>query len=179
MGWLDTYKPKGEGVTEFLIRAGSLRWTSDTHSYEVLDSALVKLKTHYAAIKRTNLENGLYEVFATITLIRMHKSKNDDYNFLYKDMDETVGSYEAECPERILKLLTPTQFEYAIEWRKRCWARIDAKKARPKIVVGTRLRYGGNDYTVSKCLGRRGYEVNGCCRMKTTQAARSEILTGD
>ena len=179
MGWTDSYKPKGEGVTDFLIRCGALRWTGSTHEYKVLDSALVKLKTHYAAIERTNKATGEREVFASVTLIRMHKESPSGYNFLHKEMDETVEPYDAECPERILKLLTPTKYEGANNWRARCWARINAKKARPKITVGTRLEYGLKEYVVTKCLGRRGYEVNGCMRMKLTQAARAEILTGE
>ena len=41
-------------------------------------------------------------------------------NFGYKDMDESCGPYQYDCPVSILNLLSPTEYEYAIEWRKAC-----------------------------------------------------------
>jgi hypothetical protein len=37
-------------------------------------------------------------------------------------MDETCGPYEKKCPLSILNLLTPTDNEWANEWRKQCRA---------------------------------------------------------
>ena len=36
-------------------------------------------------------------------------------------LDESAGPCEAECPERILRLLTPTKYEHAQAWRQRCY----------------------------------------------------------
>ena len=43
-------------------------------------------------------------------------------------LPEYCGPAPAECPENILKLLTPTSDEYANEWRKRCWDNIKRGK---------------------------------------------------
>ena len=46
-------------------------------------------------------------------------------------MDETCGPVISECPERILKLLSPldeNDNSYAKDWRERCWKRIEKKK---------------------------------------------------
>ena len=49
--------------------------------------------------------------------------------FGYKDMDETMGPVESECPGVILDLLTPTESSYALAWRARCRARADERRA--------------------------------------------------
>ena len=67
--------------------------------------------TIYQAI-RNNKEGN---VFAGVILVRM--DKRDYYNFHYKVMDETVCPCGNDCPKKILKLLTPTDSEWANEWR--------------------------------------------------------------
>ncbi|MDN5375448.1 MAG: hypothetical protein PWQ39_488 [Thermacetogenium sp.] len=52
-----------------------------------------------------------------------------------------MGPYCYDCPERILKLLTPTENEWANEWRRKCWERIEAKKKRPKLRKGMVIRF--------------------------------------
>jgi hypothetical protein len=84
----------------------------------VLDIAVVKRNTLYAAIK----DNETQEVYCAVYLLRWSR---DYYNFSYKPMTEYVGPCESECPERILKLLTPLNDQndpnnFAREWRKRC-----------------------------------------------------------
>ncbi|WP_445177147.1 DUF6927 domain-containing protein [Rhizorhapis sp. SPR117] len=53
-------------------------------------------------------------------------------------LDETMGPCEAECPARILDLLTSTENQHAIEWRQRCRANV-ARRAR-KLSDGDRIR---------------------------------------
>lgn len=83
---------------------------------EVLDVALVKRNTLYAAVK--NKEDG--SVICLVYLIRWSKG---EYNFSYKPMSEFVGPCECECPERIFKLLTPLDetdhHGFAGEWREK------------------------------------------------------------
>ena len=181
MGWLFTHRDKipGQSLADWFVEKGALLWSGcEPWEYKVLDSATVKFNTFYAAIERKNTETGERHVFAVIFLLR-HVPK-EHHNFGYKDMSEDMGPCEDDCPERILKLLTPTDSEYANDWRRRCWAKIEARKSRPTIVPGTVLRYGGRDYKVQACLGRRGYAVvhNGYeYRMKRTQAAKAEIVS--
>lgn len=79
--------------------------------YEVLESKMVG-NVYYAAIrnKKTN------EVTAEVIL-----TEKRGREFFYKAMDETMCPSYYDCPKSILKLLTPTDFEWALEWRKKCW----------------------------------------------------------
>jgi hypothetical protein len=95
-------------------------------------------------------------------------------------MDETMGPVESRCPERILDLLTPTDSEYANEWRARCRAFHAASKARPKIKVGMKLELYGKDYEVVNELGRRGFYIKGidhetCGRLSHMRARQATI----
>lgn len=178
MGWMSTtyVKQPGQTMTDWFIRHGTLSWESGSYTCRVLKSALKNRTTYYAAIEQKNVSTGEIVVFAVVILCRFGKWPGG-HNFGWKDMDETVGPNEDDCPESILKLLTPTTSEYANDWRRRCWEKIQKKKARPKIEVGTKLLYGGTIYTVEQKLGRRGYSVSpGFCRMRVTQAAKAEIV---
>lgn len=176
MGWTYTHKPSHISSKEY-IEKNCLTWTSATHDYRVLDGGVKNFRTYYGAVEKINKATGDREVFAVIFMLNFCK---DFHNFGYKDMDETCGPYQAECPERILKLLTPTTSQYAQQWRDACWAKINAKKSQPTIKVGTALSYGGVDYVVNMILGRRGYQVinpqGRAFRLKTTQAARATII---
>lgn len=102
--------------------------------YEVLKSSMVG-STYYAAVK--NKQNGKVFAVITMTIVNM----KDYYNFSYKIMDETYGVGLYDCPKSILDLLTPTDNEYAIQWRNKCRVRIENRKKRlGKLPVGTRVK---------------------------------------
>lgn len=191
MGTTCTHKPKGMPVVDFLVSHGCFTWSEDSpFTARVLDSALVNLTEFYAAVEHVDKQTGDRRVWAAvfkITMIRGPKrdrwTRDDswDHNFCYKDMDESMGPYQTNCPERILKLLTPTEHEYAVKWREACWAKIEAKKARPKIKPGTCLLYGGRVYRTEQSLGARGWRTYGfedglTWRLKRSQVAASEVL---
>jgi len=111
MGWVfyDSHYYKSNGKVDRKKEIDSKFNENDT----VVKSAMVG-STYYAAIKNTNTN----EVFAYIAL-----TSQDDrhgFNFGYKDMDETCGPYESKCPNSILKLLSPTTNEWALQWREKC-----------------------------------------------------------
>ena len=58
---------------------------------------------------------------------------------MIKTMDETMGPFYYDCPKRILKMLSPTDNEAALEWRRKC-AESGKKPGVTKLPVGTRLR---------------------------------------
>lgn len=102
------------------------------YHFKTLKSAMVG-STYYAAIEKINNETKEREVFALICLTSV--DMNDYFNFSYKDMDETMGPNERKCPIGILNLLTPTDSQWANEWRNDCrkyhekkneFARLDA-----------------------------------------------------
>lgn len=176
MGWTTTYKDKSTSAKEY-IEKNLLVWSSNDYEYTVLDGGVVKFHTYYGAVQKVEKATGVREVFAVVILLSYYK--NQYHNFGYKDMCESMGPVQSECPARILNLLTETESEYANEWRQRCWDNINSKKNRPKIIKDNILKYGGKEYKVLETLGRRGYSV--VCegvqyRMRTSQAAKSEIL---
>lgn len=86
--------------------------------YEVLKSSM-KGSIYYAAVKKTKFsEPEKATVFAAICMTSV--KLKDHFNFSYKDMDETCGPYYYDCPAGILELLSPTNNEYALNWRKKC-----------------------------------------------------------
>ena len=120
--------------------------------YEVLKSCMVG-STYYAAIKPLKKRGVAKEqyivipaeeqyVFAVVFLTSINMEDYD--NFSYKDMDESCGPYRYECPKGILDLLTPTDNEYANQWREACRKYHEEKKNRnilSKLPIGSEIKY--------------------------------------
>lgn len=120
-------------------------WNDGSGKYEVLKSA-IKGRVYYAAIRTEE------KVFAAIYLTSTNSK--DFFNFSYKDMTETMYPFYFDCPVEILNLLTETNNEYALEWRKKCrenHARKKAEKNNPNslknLPVGTRIMFTGKNGT--------------------------------
>lgn len=133
MGWLfynSTHlKPNGNVDRKKELDGGF------SEGYELIKSVMVG-SVYYAAIKRK--ETG--EVFASVILTS--SDKRGGYNFGYKSMTEDMGPREARCPVSILKLLTPTDDEYAKVWRQRCWNYHESQNsplAFKKLPVGAKV----------------------------------------
>ena len=101
---------------------GSMKQFVQQYTYEtdnvkstVLDYAVCKRTTLYVAVERIIKETNERVVTAAIVLFNFNKKE-----YGYKDMDETMGPYNYDCPIRIINLLTPTTNEFALEWRKGC-----------------------------------------------------------
>lgn len=137
MGWTFIYKSPDKKPRELLTEI--FTWEGKNGVYHrVLDCAVVHFQEAYLAIESGDAA-GPKEVFAAICLIQ--HNHHDYYNFGYKDMDETEHPYYYNCPERILKKLTPTNSELAQEWRNKCWERIRARKERPRFRTGKVVRF--------------------------------------
>jgi len=98
--------------------------SSDGVTTKLLDYAVVNRTTAYAALQYTGEDGVVKEIWAIVVLFRF--SKNE---VMYKDMSEGAGPGYYDCPERILKLLSPTTNTYAIAWRKACYDKLAANKA--------------------------------------------------
>ena len=114
MGWAfynaSNYKPNG--------RVDRKKEADETFSehYTVIESVMVA-SVHYAAIK--NERTGAVSAAVTLTATA---NRGSGSNFGYKGMSENMGPSDAKCPISILELLTPTDDEYAIKWREKCYA---------------------------------------------------------
>jgi len=134
MGWTYSHKNKGISVKDFFSEEFNFKRNEKT--LKVID-CFATISEAYLAME-TSTENSR-EVFAVVC--RIHYNSKEYFNFGYKDMDETMGPYYYNCPERILNLLTPTTSQYAIEWRKKCREKIERKKARPHFRINDILEF--------------------------------------
>lgn len=126
MGWLY--------MRSFGPHSGPRQYLDAQFTYErpearcrVLRSALLRLRTYYAALERIS-PDGERRVSALVCLVRYNLNDRDGYVLGYKDMGECMGPVESECPAFILDLLTPTEEVYALAWRARCRASIAARR---------------------------------------------------
>ena len=142
MGWTEYHAScyKNGKVDRKAEMDNMFNWEDENRKCEVLKSSMVG-STYYAAVKSLNKTNGYECVWAAICLT--NTNMREYFNFAYKDMDETCGPYKHDCPKGILDLLSPTENEYALEWRKQCYENL-AKKKNPngfnKLPVGTIIK---------------------------------------
>lgn len=145
MGWLYTNKSRQQTVMDFFKK--ELGYDREDKSGEVLDCAVVNLRTAYLAYRVTNKETGRTFVIGAVCLIHFCKGY---HNFGYKDMDETMGPYVARCPERILRQLSPldqiephygSSYHNARKWRKACRDAIARRKEVSALKVGDTIRF--------------------------------------
>ncbi len=141
MGWTFTHKEKGTDLTKWFVEHGVLRWSETCdYEYKVLAGKTVNLSTYYGAVEKVHKETGERAVFAVVILIRHVRTKRGwGENFGYKDMSEEDGPCEAECPKSILELLTPTESEYANDWRQRCRVYQNARAQVAQLSPGREL----------------------------------------
>lgn len=115
-------------------------WHEEHKEVKVLKSAMVG-STYYAAVQ-TSVDDTPVDICAVIVLTKT--DCKSDWNFGYKNMDETMLPYYYSCPNSILKLLTPTTNEYALNWRESC-KKYNFDKARKdclrNLPVGTKIRF--------------------------------------
>jgi len=127
MGW--TFMPRPRNVKRYLV--DNLTWETEGKKNTCLDIAM-KINVAYAAVETIDKATGNREVWAAVFMMKYIPGDSDSYNWGYKDLTEACGPVDADCPARILDLLTPTDHEYAIEWRARCRAALE--KRMPKIL---------------------------------------------
>lgn len=119
MGWTFAHRDKGMSNREYLSREFG-------EGYEILADATIDRKVWYAAVR---VPDG--SVVGFVFLLQW--APRDYHNFGYKDMSEDMGPVECSAPAKVLDLLTPTEHEYALDWRARCRANLAARAARPNL----------------------------------------------
>ena len=115
MGWLYQNNPVDNPVAHLI---GKSTCDDERRSLQPLAAARVG-NTVYIALKSTDKTTQHSFVFAAVILI----SNTKKHGFGYKDMDETAGPCQSDCPERIIRLLSPiADLPYpghAADWRAR------------------------------------------------------------
>lgn len=138
MGWIFTHKPQKMTVREFFEK--EFNYEKDNGRYGRVIDCAAYLNVAYLAYEIGKVgDPDSKEIIAIICLLSYRPK--DYYNFGYKDIGESMGPYYYDCPERILKLLTPTSDPTANEWRQECWRRVRARKARPRLRKGMVIKF--------------------------------------
>lgn len=142
MGWTYAFERPADPKAEL---DGLLTWSDARGRRRVLDSAIVRLRVYYAAVEHI-APDGARQVWAAVFLVDFRRGA-DGLAFGYKDMAEHMGPVESECPERILRRLTPLSDAedpqgWARAWRERCWAHLTARQAR-RLVDGALVKTKG------------------------------------
>jgi hypothetical protein len=130
MGWTFTHRERGISNLEWFRR----EFCPDEP--ERLIDLATKNGVAYGAY-RWNGPGG-DEIVGLVILTRW--DRNSYHNYGWKDMDETQGPFETNCPARILDLLTPTDDKYAVEWRAKCRANLAKAEAAKAVKPGTVIR---------------------------------------
>ncbi len=116
MGWTGHYlgyNPKGQArIDQAIIQEGYEYKERDRESH-VIDASM-RGNTIYLAVNYTD-NTGRNEVYGAVIL-----TGYGDGFFDTKGISENMGPCECDCPKRIINKLTPTDNEYALDWRRRC-----------------------------------------------------------
>ena len=128
-----------EGLNE-----GFYRLEKSTMIGSVYYAAVTGLK-RYNEGKKEDVPKDEQHTFGVVFLTSV--DSKDYYNFSYKDMDETCGPFCYDCPESILKLLSPTTSEFAQKWRNGCRKHRKLRKALNDLPVGSVIEFERVDGT--------------------------------
>ena len=192
MGWTFTSELRLSGKSKKDYVDGICTWEGERDGVPFKAKPLKSVfvgSTYYAAIERLS-EDGSCEVFAVVFLTSSKPNDPDGYTFGYKDMDETVGLCSYDCPASILDLLTPTDHQYAAEWRAACRerAKLTGRKLKDGDIIelpeaieftdGTqanrftvrKVKYGRRTRTELRIEGRAGgYKIHGLMKRAWTK----------
>jgi hypothetical protein len=157
MGWWFYTREPGQSDLEHL-RAELLQTTSPDGSLNpetggrkrLIDGASKRNSVFYGALEISEPDRDgnppATFTIAIVCLIRRLRSNGGTPNFGYKPMQEDMLPLAGaqDCPERILRLLSPVEdcrfskngARGAREWRAACWETINEAKARPRVHAG-------------------------------------------
>lgn len=137
MGWTVNYNPTEFKNGKIDKKAQMTKELEHYGSTKVLACAM-KGNVYYAACASVRKPE---EVWAIVCLIR---SSTKNYEFAYKDIEETMGPADCECPKSIIDMLTPTDSEYANAWREKCLQkRENGAKRLASLPIGTIIEFNG------------------------------------
>lgn len=164
MGWDFQHVEKGTSTIDVL--------RSDLNGEHRIVAHAVKNGAAYLAVCHKDDPD---HVEACVVLIQ--RRSRDYHNFGAKWMSEDMGPCKAECPDRILDLLSPATSEFAAEWREKCRTYNARRKAQPKVTPGTVIEFAQPiEFTNGDTYSRFVY-LGGCKFTSTDPWARRYHIT--
>ena len=152
MGWLYPYHTKTRADLVKHLRAGY-----NTPTHKILRSQCVG--NHFWALCESTPTDGPVTRYILLCLLQGPERDNPGGTWGHKDMDESAGPYYYDCPLSYLDLATEPINDAALIWREKVRAHHSFKAKIPRPVEGLLVTYGGQQYRLTHCLGRRGWEV--------------------
>lgn len=140
MGWTCAVKEEGQSMYDFFHQQVFQYWNAPglPAQLRVLDAALVNAREFYVAVESSYRDTGERKVGALVILIKYHRGIRG-LAVCWKYIDEEMGPYVTNCPQRILDLLTPTTNQTAEVWRRAC--RETSKKKRLHLRAGVVIKF--------------------------------------
>lgn len=152
MGWLYPYHTKTRADLVEDLRAGY-----NTPTHKILRSQCVG--NRFWALCEGTRSDGQVIRYILLCLLQGPERNDPDGSWGYKEMDESVGPYYYDCPLSYLDLASEPVNDSARIWREKVRAHHSSKAKIPRPAVGMLVTYAGQQYRLTHCLGRRGWEV--------------------
>jgi len=155
MGWTYRCDPSvgRDEIVKQLIAPGY--WGS---SFTVMRHSLVG-NNLWMVVERVN-PDGTTHRFISLDLLA---SGRPEMGWGYKDLCESMGLFEVDCPLGFFDLVPEPPGEHAEAWRERVRAyhrqqRVERAQRRA-LAVGDTITHGDDDYWLRRDLGRKGWYV--------------------
>jgi len=135
MGWTGLHRQPGLSDREFFEREFPI--ALGEHGQIVACATRPGMdgnRVFYAAVR--NNPDAPHAPGQTWALVVLTHRSGGYHNFAYKEMGETMGPAEDDAPAAVLDALTPTDNQWANEWRGRCRANLARRAARPTVKRG-------------------------------------------
>jgi len=149
MGWTSSYNWEKPSDVRDEILAGYAR---QSDRFEVLDHKMTGYGRRWWMLLRCKKDGGAYDDIIVLYLI------NPSYQgsgCAYKDVEESMGPYEVDCPLSLLDRASDTTYEYAVKWREGVRAYHAAHKAGASAFkAGQKVELYGRVYTLIKKVKR-------------------------
>ena len=126
MGWL--FEPKDTANNSRLqLVIDKIEFDDPPRSSKVV-YASQRGRVVYCAVHAVNSETGMDIIYGLVALTSVN---NRDYcNFGIKFMDESMGPNYYDAPAKLIGMLSHTDSEFALAWRKSCLANAEKLKSR-------------------------------------------------
>lgn len=122
MGWTSLHRQRGQSDADFfgaMLNAGDEIVAHNT-------SGAGFERTFYAAVRKPD--------GTTWALVALCQTRGRE--FAYKTMSEDMGPYEVGVSRKVLEALSPTDNQYAQQWRERAWADVAKREEAAAFTKG-------------------------------------------
>jgi hypothetical protein len=135
MGTWYSKKRIGETMINHIARSKGLDPSTIVDHVVRIDAAYLAIRTECGA------------VVGAVVVITHDRSRGE---IGLKWVEESMGPYYYDIPDRILDKLTPTTYQHALNWREKCRAYNARKRALKGDLTGKRVRIGCGIYRIER-----------------------------